>query len=77
MQVFAKCNVCISAIQLFDIKNVKAFFLYKSSIFPILGLANIGYWNSYIMYYFTQVRKVIAFVLLGGSSHSIQTPKFP
>ena len=41
VQVFAKCNLCISAIQLFYIQKIQAFFLHwhKSYIFPMLGLA--------------------------------------
>ena len=42
VQGFAKCNVCISTIQLFYV-HVRAFFLYwnKSYIFPMLGLAKL------------------------------------
>ena len=49
VQVFVRCNVCISAIQLFIYKYVQAFFLYrnKSYIFPMLGLAKIEYWSPY------------------------------
>ena len=50
VRVFAKFNVCIAAIHLFYIQTCQAFFLYQSKlyIFPMLGLANILFWNPYL-----------------------------
>ena len=48
VQVFVKCNVCISAIQLFYIQTFPGFFpISKSYIFPMLGSANTEYWSPY------------------------------
>ena len=41
VQVFAKCNVCVSISSSFMYRHIKAFFLYRNNsyIFPILRLA--------------------------------------
>ena len=47
VHVIAKCNICLSAIQLFIYRHDQAFFLYRNKlyIFPMLGLAQIEYWS--------------------------------
>ena len=53
VQVFAKCNVCISVIQLFfihkclDFRPISKYIVNLSYIFPMLGLATIEYWSPY------------------------------
>ena len=44
-KVSRKCNVYIPVIQLFIYRNVQAFFLNKSYMFPMLGFAKIEYWS--------------------------------